>query len=52
MAASSSKKTANEDLSNVEFETSEDVEVVPTFPAMKLREQLLRGIYNYGKSIF
>lgn len=38
-----------EDLSNVEFETSEDVEVVPTFNSMKLREELLRGIYAYGE---
>ena len=37
-----------EDLSNVEFETSEDVEVVPTFDNMNLREDLLRGIYAYG----
>lgn len=37
-----------EDLSNVEFETSEDVEVVPTFNSMSLREELLRGIYAYG----
>lgn len=40
-----------EDLSNIEFETSEDVEVVPTFPSMKLREELLRGIYAYGRSL-
>ncbi|XP_052867863.1 eukaryotic initiation factor 4A-III isoform X1 [Anopheles cruzii] len=39
---------ANEDLSNVEFETSEDVEVLPTFNSMGLREELLRGIYAYG----
>lgn len=39
----------NEDLSNVEFETSEDVEVIPTFNSMNLREELLRGIYAYGK---
>lgn len=39
----------NEDLSNVEFETSEDVEVIPTFDSMGLREELLRGIYAYGK---
>lgn len=38
-----------EDLSNVEFETSEDVEVIPTFHSMNLREELLRGIYAYGK---
>nr|CAD7256454.1 unnamed protein product [Timema shepardi] len=37
-----------EDLSNVEFETSEDVEVIPTFDSMGLREELLRGIYAYG----
>uniref|UniRef100_A0A914W8P9 RNA helicase n=1 Tax=Plectus sambesii TaxID=2011161 RepID=A0A914W8P9_9BILA len=37
-----------EDLSNIEFETSEDVEVMPTFDQMGLREELLRGIYSYG----
>lgn len=47
MAASTSRKP-DQDLSNVEFETSEDVEVVPTFQSMKLREELLRGIYAYG----
>lgn len=45
------RKGANEDLSNVEFETSEDVEVVPTFQSMKLREELLRGVYAYGMCI-
>lgn len=45
------RKVANEDLSNVEFETSEDVEVVPTFQSMKLREELLRGVYAYGMCI-
>lgn len=40
-----------EDLSNVEFETSEDVEVVPTFNSMGLREELLRAIYAYGKCL-
>lgn len=50
-SASTSRKPIdrNEDLSNVEFETSEDVEVVPTFQSMKLREELLRGIYAYGE---
>lgn len=43
------RNAANEDLSNVEFETSEDVEVIPTFNSMHLREELLRGIYAYGK---
>ena len=37
-----------EDLSNKEFETSEDVEVLPTFDVMGLREDLIRGIYAYG----
>lgn len=44
------KRMIPEDLSNVEFETSEDVEVIPTFDQMSLREDLLRGIYGYGKS--
>ena len=43
------RAAANEDLSNVEFETSEDVEVLPTFNSMGLREELLRGVYAYGK---
>jgi ATP-dependent RNA helicase len=37
-----------DDLSNVEFETSEEVDVVPTFDKMGLREPLIRGIYSYG----
>lgn len=45
-----SGRKPDQDLSNVEFETSEDVEVVPTFQSMKLREELLRGIYAYGKN--
>lgn len=48
-STSQAKKATDSDLSNVEFETSEDVEVVPTFQSMKLREDLLRGIYAYGK---
>lgn len=39
---------SSEDLTNVEFETSEDVDVIPTFDQMGLREELLRGIYSYG----
>ncbi|CAI5440296.1 unnamed protein product [Caenorhabditis angaria] len=38
----------NDDLSAVEFESSEEVNVVPTFDKMGLREELLRGIYSYG----
>lgn len=37
-----------DDLTNIEFETSEDVSVIPTFDSMGLREDLLRGIYAYG----
>ena len=38
----------SDDLKNVEFETSEEVEVTPTFDSMGLREELIRGIYAYG----
>lgn len=38
-----------DDLSNVEFETSEDVTCVNSFDKMGLKETLLRGIYAYGK---
>ncbi len=34
----------------MEFETSEDVEIIPTFDGLGLREELLRGIYAYGDS--
>jgi ATP-dependent RNA helicase len=30
------------------FETSEEVQIYPTFDSMKLREELIRGIYAYG----
>ena len=36
------RQVVEEDLANVEFETSEDVEVIPTFDSMGLREDLLR----------
>lgn len=39
-----------EDMTKVEFETSEEVDVTPTFDTMGLREDLLRGIYAYGKA--
>lgn len=38
-----------DDLSNVEFETSEDLQVIPTFDSLNLNENLLRGLYAYGK---
>ncbi|KAJ3045256.1 Eukaryotic initiation factor 4A-III [Rhizophlyctis rosea] len=34
--------------SNLVFETTEDVKVVPTFDSMGLKEDLLRGIYAYN----
>lgn len=37
-----------EDDSKLDFETSEDVEIVPSFDAMGLKDELLRGIYAYG----
>ncbi|KAK2112262.1 Eukaryotic initiation factor 4A-III [Saguinus oedipus] len=37
-----------EDMTKVEFETSEEVDVTPTFDTMGLREDLLRGIYAYA----
>ncbi|KAH9629219.1 hypothetical protein HF086_009609 [Spodoptera exigua] len=42
------RKTKSRDLSRVEFETSEDVRITQTFDSMGLRDDLLRGIYNYG----
>ncbi|KAK8391859.1 hypothetical protein O3P69_017463 [Scylla paramamosain] len=48
MAEGRVRRFIPEDLSNVEFETSEEVQVVPTFDGMGLREDLLRGIYAYG----
>ena len=32
----------------MEFSTSKEVSVAPTFEAMHLKENLLRGIYAYG----
>lgn len=40
--AGKSSRAVDDDLANVEFETSEDVEVIPTFDSMGLREDLLR----------
>ncbi|CAD5225093.1 unnamed protein product [Bursaphelenchus okinawaensis] len=51
MAESSKRRQAvdpDEDLKHVEFETSDGVEIIPTFDAMGLNKDLLRGIYSYG----
>jgi len=47
-ASAKGKREKIEDMENLEFETSEDVVVKPTFDSMKLKEELLRGIYGYG----
>ncbi len=39
-------KTLKDDLGD--FETSEEVDVTPTFDSLGLREDLLRGVYAYG----
>ena len=48
MASGRKVQALTDDLTNVEFETSEEVDVTPTFDGMSLREDLLRGIYAYG----
>lgn len=45
---STRKVQLDEALEQIEFETSEDVQVVPSFDRMRLKEELLRGIYGYG----
>ena len=45
-----SRRVLTDDLKNVEFETSEEVDVTPTFDSMGLREDLIRGIYAYGNT--
>lgn len=51
MASTSGRRvqTMPDDLRFIEFETSEEVEVTPTFDSMGLRDDLLRGVYAYGK---
>jgi len=50
MATSQPKKRGNlrEDDNTIEFETSTEIKIYPTFDAMGLREELTRGIYAYG----
>ncbi|CAI2306883.1 unnamed protein product [Caenorhabditis sp. 36 PRJEB53466] len=45
---SGNKSERKDDMATVEFESSEEVNVIPTFDKMGLREDLLRGIYAYG----
>ncbi|CAH8514321.1 unnamed protein product [Heterobilharzia americana] len=48
MEDSSRRMNHEDDLKNIEFETSENIEVIPSFDSMCLRDDLLRGIYAYG----
>ena len=43
------RRIISEHDAKIVFETSEEVSVTPTFDSMKIREDLLRGIYAYGK---
>ena len=42
------RRVISEDDAKIVFETSEEVSVTSTFDSMKIREDLLRGIYAYG----
>eukprot|EP00794_Sanderia_malayensis_P020275 gene20275-22261_t len=42
------RRVVEDDDAKIVFETSEEVSVTPTFDSMKIREDLLRGIYAYG----
>ncbi|CAH8482202.1 unnamed protein product [Schistosoma turkestanicum] len=48
MESASKRNNIENDLKNVEFETSENIDVIPSFDSMCLRDDLLRGIYAYG----
>jgi len=46
--AAQKRQVSKDDMTKIQFETSEEVDVTPTFDSMGLREDLLRGIYAYG----
>lgn len=48
----SATQQIDDELVNVEFETSEEVKVINSFDHMGLKEPLLRGIYAYGEQLF
>jgi len=53
MASHSKRDIIPEDLlKTIEFETSEDVDVTPTFDSLNLKDDLLRGIYAYGNMYY
>lgn len=43
------RRETKDKLTETDYETSEEVTICPTFESMKLRPELLKGIYNYGK---
>ena len=43
------RKETKDKLTETDYETSEDITIYPSFESMKLRPDLLKGIYNYGK---
>lgn len=43
-----SRSKSYDELKNIEFETSENIDVIPSFDTMGFRDDLLRGIYAYG----
>ena len=45
------KALLGDDDATMVFETSKEVSVVTTFDGMNIREELLRGIYAYGRVI-
>lgn len=47
-AASDVPRREHDGLTSTNYETSKEVVVYPTFESMKLRPDLLKGIYNYG----
>ena len=48
--SSSNSSSRNDDnREEIEFTTSDGVNVLPSFDAMSLKDDLLRGIYAYGK---
>ena len=48
-SAGRGKRSTDVDDEKLVFETSGEVEVLPTFDEIGLREDLLRGLYAYGK---
>lgn len=45
------KALLGDDDATMVFETSKEVSVINTFDKMNLKEELLRGIYAYGKEL-